>query len=85
MKFAGDKFESQIYREAANSARGKYISGAFEPDGHFSITAGGKVRPAISYAQESFGVRSTWEFLTSERRLAHDPRVGRFIADNIDY
>ena len=84
-KFAGDKFESRVWKEAGNAARGKVISGRFEPGGHFEITASGKVSPSINYAQQSYGVRKTWEYLTSDCHAAHDPRVGKFISSEIDY
>ena len=84
-KFAGDKFQSRVWKEAGNAARGKVISGGFEPEGHFVITANGKISPSVNYAQQSFGVKNTWDYLTKECHAAHDPRVGKFITSEIDY
>lgn len=85
-KFAGDKFESQIRRNAGNAVRGnKNLSGAFEPDGNFVLTVNGEVSPSVSYLQQSFGTQEAWDYLMSECHAAHDPRVGRYIAHEIDY
>ena len=85
MKFADDKFESQIRRNVANASRGKIISGAFEPDGNFVITANGKISPSISYLQQSFGTQEAWDYLSNECGAAHSVKVGRFISNEIDY
>lgn len=85
-KFAGDRFESQIRRNAGNAVRGnKSLSGAFEPEGYFVLTVNGKKSPSIEYLQQSFGTREAWRYLTKDCCAAHDPRVGKFIAQEIDY
>ena len=85
-KFAGDKFESQIRREAANAVRGnKVVTGAYDERGHYVLLVNDKVSPSVSYLQQSFGTRKAWEFLTKDCKAAHGVFSGKFIASDIDY
>ena len=84
-KFAGDKFESQVRREAANAVRGnKVLSGSYEYDGNFVLTVNGKVSPSVSYLQQSFGTQEAWRFLTEDCRVAHGAVTGKLVKE-IDY
>ena len=84
MKFASDKFESEIYRNAANAVRGKIVSGGVGYDEHFNITVGGKISPSVQYMQNSYGVKETWRFLAKDCKAAHSAITEKLVA-NIDY
>ena len=90
-RYAGDKYESTVWQNAGNASQGKYVSGAYDEDGHFMITASEfgaeepNVSPSIQYAQESYGVQETWDYLTNDCHAAHDPRIGDWITAEIDY
>jgi len=84
MKFASDKFESEIYRNAANAVKGKIVSGGVGYDEHFNITVGGKISPSVQYMQNSYGVKETWRFLAKDCKAAHSAITEKLVA-NIDY
>ena len=84
MKFASDKFESEIYRNAANAVRGKIVSGGVGYDGHFNITLNGKISPSVQYMQNSYGVKETWRFLTSDCGAPRSAVTEKLVT-NIDY
>jgi len=64
--YAGGKFWSTAHRNAYNAARGKILSGAYDPEGEFVLTLNGKESPAVTYLVQDFDVGYVWEFLAEQ-------------------